>query len=57
MENYMPSNDIIPIRNIIKSHLIIFQHSNEKLSSDMIDSLTSKITETIEHFLNLKFNN
>ena len=52
MENYVPTINILPIHNIIKSHLVIFHHSSEKLSSKSIESLSLQMTETIDNFLN-----
>jgi hypothetical protein len=43
---------MVPFHNIIKSHLVIFQHSNEKLTGSLIDALSLEITETIETYLN-----
>lgn len=51
MEEYAPSYDMLPIHNIIKSHLVIAQHSSEKLCPKIIDILSLKITETIDSFL------
>jgi hypothetical protein len=55
MEDYTPSSTMLPIHNIIKSHLVICQHSNEKLCPQVISALSLKITETIESFLNNAF--
>ena len=52
MENYVPTHHVLPIHNIIKGHLVIFYHSNNKLCSQAIENLSLQITETIENFLN-----
>jgi hypothetical protein len=52
MENYTPHLNMLPIHNIVKSHLVICQHSSNKLCPKTISDLSLKITETIEHFLN-----
>lgn len=51
MENYTPGINMVPIQNIIKSHLVLFQHTHEKLTAPLIDTLALEITETIESFL------
>jgi hypothetical protein len=51
MEKYAPSYEMLPIHNIIKSHLVIAQHSGEKLCPQIIEVLSLKITETIDSFL------
>jgi hypothetical protein len=52
IENYSPDIHILPIHNIVKSHLVIFQHSNATLCPQSIEELSLQITETIESFLN-----
>lgn len=52
MENYEPNHKMLPIHNIVKSHLVLCQHANEKLCPKIISELSLKITETIEAFLN-----
>lgn len=52
MEDYAPTVNMLPIHNIIKSHLVLFHHSSEKLCSGVIDSLALRMTETIECFIN-----
>ena len=51
MEDYAPSFDMLPIHNIIKSHLVICQHANDKLCPKTIEDLALNITETVECFL------
>lgn len=55
MEEYAPSYEMLPIHNIVKSHLVIAQHSSEKLCPQIIDALSMKITETIDAFLKKNF--
>jgi hypothetical protein len=52
MDNYTPNFNMLPIHNIVKSHLVLCQHSSEKLCPKIIAEVSLKITETIEHFLN-----
>ena len=54
MDDYTPNINMLPIHNIIKSHLVICQHSNDQLSPTIISELSLRITETLESFLNLK---
>lgn len=51
MDNYEPNLNMLPIHNIVKSHLVLCQHSSEKLCPRVISELALKITETIEAFL------
>ena len=51
MENYVPTHNLLPIHHIIKGHLVIFHHSNNKLCSQAIESLSLQIMESIESFL------
>jgi hypothetical protein len=52
MDNYEPNLNMLPIHNIVKSHLVLCQHASEKLCPKVISELALKITETIEAFLN-----
>ena len=51
MEDYMPDHEMVHIRNIVKSHLVIFQHSSKKLCAETIDELSLKVTETIDFLM------
>jgi hypothetical protein len=55
MEQYVPGFEMLPIQNIVKGHLVISQHTHEKLCPQVIDDLSLRITETIDAFLKKNF--
>lgn len=52
---YILSHEMLPIRSIIKGHLVIAQHTHEKLCPQVIDELSLRITETIDAFFKKNF--
>ena len=55
MEAYAPGIEMLPIQKIVKGHLVIEQYTNEKLTPATIESVSLKITETIDAFLKKSF--
>ena len=49
MDEYIPKYYMLPIFHIIKGNL--GEHSNEPLNIDIINKLSSNITEDLESFL------